>query len=126
MERVLSLCLMLHRAPGLGRRTFSKSRLWLLVSGLQPGWSGCRMWRATCIGCRYMWGPGATPRIGPTCDSGRAVDGSGRSRQWRLRRRCRRHPLIPREAGMDEAELKARLHALKEEHRDLDAAIDAL
>lgn len=27
---------------------------------------------------------------------------------------------------MDEAELKARLHALKEEHRDLDAAIDAL
>ena len=27
---------------------------------------------------------------------------------------------------MDEAELRARLHALKEEHRDLDAAIDAL
>lgn len=27
---------------------------------------------------------------------------------------------------MDEAELKARLHALREEHRDLDAAIDAL
>lgn len=27
---------------------------------------------------------------------------------------------------MDEAELKARLHALREEHRDLDAAIEAL
>jgi hypothetical protein len=27
---------------------------------------------------------------------------------------------------MDEAELRARLHALKEEHRDLDAAIEAL
>lgn len=27
---------------------------------------------------------------------------------------------------MDEAELKARLHALTQEHRDLDAAIDAL
>lgn len=27
---------------------------------------------------------------------------------------------------MDDAELKSRLHALSEEHRDLDAAIDAL
>lgn len=27
---------------------------------------------------------------------------------------------------MDEAELRSRLHALSEEHRDLDAAIDAL
>jgi hypothetical protein len=27
---------------------------------------------------------------------------------------------------MDEAELRARLHALSEEHRDLDVAIDAL
>lgn len=27
---------------------------------------------------------------------------------------------------MDEAELTARLHALRQEHRDLDAAIDAL
>jgi len=29
-------------------------------------------------------------------------------------------------ARMDEAELKARLHVLTQEHRDLDAAIDAL
>lgn len=29
-------------------------------------------------------------------------------------------------AGMDEAELKARLHVMTQEHRDLDAAIDAL
>jgi hypothetical protein len=28
--------------------------------------------------------------------------------------------------GMDETELRARLHALKEEHRDLDVAIEAL
>jgi hypothetical protein len=28
--------------------------------------------------------------------------------------------------GMDESELRARLHALSLEHRDLDAAIDAL
>jgi hypothetical protein len=30
------------------------------------------------------------------------------------------------QAGMDETELRSRLHALTQEHRDLDAAIEAL
>jgi hypothetical protein len=33
---------------------------------------------------------------------------------------------MPDTGGMDEAELRARLGALTEEHRDLDAAIEAL
>jgi hypothetical protein len=54
---------------------------------------------------------------------GNGVDGTPPSGQ--IRKRSGRGQQVSG-AAMDEAELKARLNTLAQEHRDLDAAIDAL